>query len=50
MSVVLEPEAPLGHLTEAYVRVRYGDIGVADEDADVLSDTLLRVRPKGAPE
>jgi hypothetical protein len=50
LSVVLEPARVAADLTEAYVRVRYASANVGDEEADALSDAMLEVRPKDAPE
>jgi len=44
----LEPDHAVNSLTGAYVRVRYAETDVPDEEVDALAQELERVRPRGA--
>jgi hypothetical protein len=46
--VRLEPEEPMFELTDAYLRVRYADLDVPNDEAHALNTQLQDVHPKDA--
>ncbi|HEY2596279.1 MAG TPA: DUF4129 domain-containing protein [Chloroflexota bacterium] len=48
LTVTLEPEQPLSDLTDAYLRVRYADLEVPNDEANALGAELEELHPKSA--